>query len=686
MSRITTWWDGEKGRQFLWVPVLFAAGIAVYFALPVEPDPLPPLYVAAAVLLGRGLMPYRRFKAAFLVLGLLFAGMAWAAFHTTLQSPMVITKPLTPRPISGTIADIERVEKGMRFTLRQLAIAGVDEKETPEQVRISVRVKAGTSPALPHIGERMNIMAGLLPPMGPAMPGGFDFARYFFFRDIGAVGYGLPPWKTESAPESSFAQWRFALTEKIIAQLGTERGPIAAGLITGEDRAITENDFKALRASNLYHIIAISGGHMVVIAGVVFLALRWLLLCIPNAGQRPQMKSIAAGGTLLVITGYLFVTGMPVSAVRAYIMVALVLLAVLLRREVDAMRSLLLAALLMLLFDPSDLLEPGFMLSFAATLAIIALVETTWLRPGSREERPFIHTALRVLLTMFLISVVAEAATAPLVLSMFNTASPYGVLANMLATPLVTFVLMPTVALFFLLLPLGLEHWALEFMDIGIVLLMHIARWIAALPNAQMFAPSLPGWGVALFVGGLLWLCLVQQRVRMAGFAVMAIGIASIVTVRLPDILVGPELKQIALRTDDGYKLVRGRANSLLPELWANGLGYETLPVLKPGTETWRCDSLGCIAKVEFIHVAFPNSAEAAVQDCSQTELMFTLQDAFCESTQITGRWALRYGGVHAVWVEEEGEGWPTTIETSADWQGRRPWSAYARPKASWSR
>lgn len=675
-SPIRAWWGAERPRQFLALACLFPIGIALYFALPSEP-PLPYL-LALPLLAALAATPrYRaRLRLPVIAAVLVASGLAWAALYTHLHPVTVLTRELTPRPTSGIVQDIERTEQGLRITLGEVQIRNLPPEETPARIRLSMRLKQGAALNFPRVGSRIELLAGMLPPMGPAMPHGFDFARYFYFRDIGAVGYGLPPWKlVEERPEQSiadgFANWRIRLTESIISALGPRNGPIAAGLITGEDRAIQEADFEALKAANLYHIIAISGGHMVVISGVIFLLLRWLTLCMPGRLRyRPAMKSLAAGATLVMVTGYLFVTGMPPSAVRAYVMIALVLLAVLLRRQVDPMRSLMLAALIMLAFDPSDLFEPGFQLSFVATLAIIALVERMFLRPHPDDTK--LRRIGRVVLASFLISLVAEAATAPLVIAQFNQFASYGVLANVVATPLVGLLLMPVVALYFLLLPLGWEMGALWALDYGISALLWIAHTVSSWPGARHFVPSLPGWGVALFVLGLLWFCIWRERSRWLGVPAMVIGVASLLTVPLPQLMVGGTLKQVALETPEGYLLARGKADSLVPELWANAVGVRSLPRIARDNAAWRCDTLGCVATVRERRIALPENALALPADCAQADaIVTTLRRVRCPGKPVVDSWKLYQGGVHAIWVERNG----LRIESSRDWQGQRPWS-----------
>lgn len=676
-ERLNAWWRAERTRHFLWVPVCFAAGIAAYYNLPTEP-PIWLFPAFAAAILGVLGALRRHALPVLLVLLIFMIGAGWANYRAHEHAPLVLRESLSPRPMIGVVRDIERTERGVRLTLSNVTIDDVSRELTPKQVRLSVKFKKGAEFELPPIGSAIHIRAGLMPPMGPALPGGFDFARYFYFRDIGAVGYGLPPWKVLGVDQSAtlenrFWSWRANLTDDIVRTLGPETGGIAAGLITGDARAISEADFEALRASNLYHIIAISGEHMVVIAGVIFISLRLLLLLLPKRiGLRPQGKSIAAAVTLLLVTVYLFVTGLPTSAVRAYVMIALVLLAVIFRRHVDPMRSLAIAALLMLAYDPAMLLDPGFQLSFAATLAIIALVEARVLRRPPGIERGPVRNALHLVGTLLLVSVVAEAATTPLAISMFNNASLYGVFANSIATPLVSLFLMPMVAFFFILLPLGLEHFALALLNYGIMGLLALARWVSSFPHAQLFVPSPPSYGMALFVLGLLWLCLWRTRVRRWGLVPILLGVATILTVQTPDMLVGGGLKQIAFRTGDGYVLARGRADSMIPEMWARGVGYKEFP--KAETPHWRCDRLGCVGQVKGQKIAFPMDGVAIAEDCEKSKVLITmLKPMKCSSAaKVLDGTALPSGAVTAFWMDERGA---LRVENSGDWQGKRPWS-----------
>jgi competence protein ComEC len=651
-------WHADDGRGLL-TPLWFIVGIALYFALPVEPHYTPYFLLVGAI----GWYFTKRSRGLSIAFLLLTIGLTWAMVYTSQIQHRMLERSITPRPVTGVIEDIEPTAKGIRITLSHVTIAGFGKRETPRRIRVAMR---GELPEL-MIGDSVKLNAGMLPPMGPAMPHSFDFARYFFFRDIGAVGYGLNPVTiTKHATEGEgwnamWSRWRHALTQNIMQTLPSPNGAIASGLIIGEDAAIPPEVHDQLRAANLLHVIAISGAHMVVISGIVFIGLRLLFLGIPQFGQRPFAKQVAAGLTLIVLTGYLLITGLMLSATRAYIMMALILGAIMLARDVLPMRSIVLAAVLMLIFDPSDILEPGFQLSFVATMAIIAFVFSRQL-----DEQATWRTPLKYFGWMMMMSLVAEGAAAPLVIHHFNSVSPYGVLVNTLLSPVVALLIMPAVAFYFLLLPLGLESAALHIMSIGIDAMVWVARYVSTLPYALIFMKAIPGWGVALIVAGLSWLCILTSRLRYAGMIGIVLGIASIATVQLPDILIASQLNQIAIKSENAFRLVRGRNQSLVPELWANGTGSAELPQAPEHTKDWRCDRLGCVA---LGRIALPYSDVALLEDCKKSEVIFMKYAATClNGARIIETYKMN--GVIALW-----RGNRLRIETSKDWQGNRPWS-----------
>jgi competence protein ComEC len=677
-------WHADASRRVLWLAVVFMAGIASYYALPYEPA----WYAFAIIMpLLLGWWAARRHgrKAVSRMVGLLILallGAAWAKFMATQQATIMMEASPYPHSVQGTVEALEYLPTGMRITLKKVDIWRWPAEKTPYRVRLSIRVKK--TPDI-RVGNVVRLRAGLLPPMGPVLRGGFDFSRYFYFRGIGAVGYGLMPIRTikEATPEGVRGFWegvRHYLAQDIRRALPGETGAIATGLVTGDDAAISTRAHEALRAANLLHIIAISGAHMVVIGGVVFVSIRLLLLtAMRRYGLQPQAKQVAAGITLVAITAYLFVTGIELSALRAYIMMSLLLLSVLLLREVQPMRSLALTAFIMMLYDPSDVLEPGFQLSFIATMAMIAVVERQLKQTTAEAARKLRVLPFHAIGLFLLFSVSAEAATAPLVLSMFNQFAPYGVLANFIAGPIVSILIMPAVAVYFLLLPFGVGDIALWVMGQGIDAMLLLAEEVARWPSSLVFVPSPPFWAVAAYVFGVCWLCLWQQRWRWLGVVPVVAALASIPFTRIPDVIVSADARYLMFHAADGTPtLAWGRASSLVPKLIANGVGETALRGIKRREQP--CNGHVCHYQTQHGVVTYERKESGAKDLCKEAathgaSLVVTQAKRLrCPKIFVIDAEGRAQNGAYTLY--RSGDYW--RIETTRDFQGVRPWSAVA--------
>lgn len=683
----------ERAQLFYWLPALLGAGMALYYALPYEPSVglyfLPLLFFPFFLI--------KRIKnthhilvlllSSLLLMGALIGtGAAYAKWRTMHLDIPMLTKPLTIRPVEGTVDTIEHLEHGLRITLSDISVLYLQPDETPKRARVSLRAK--TVPDI-EIGQRISLRAALLPPSGPVMDNAFDFGRYFFFRNIGAVGYAIMPITIKSPSKATgfFAFWRNArdhLTGQIHDVLPGVEGAVAAGLITGDDSAIAPKIYDELRAANLIHIIAISGSHMVVIAGIVFICLRALLVFIPAYGLRPEIKPLVAMLTWICISCYLCITGFELSAVRAYVMLSFLLFAIIIRREVYAMRSIALSALLMLIIDPSDIIEPGFQLSFAATFALIAAFDTMVMRHHALDSR-FVRT-LRLISFMLLTTVIAEAATLPLIIFHFNNFAMYGVISNMVLTPVVTLIIMPMVALYFVLLPLGIETFALHIMAFGIDAMLWIAHTVSGWPYALQYVPSLTPIGIVVAVFGLLWLCIWRTRMRWIGAPMICAGLLTSLQFRAPDIFISAGAQQVAYRSEKGYVMLHGRPNGLFAKLWANGVGQAAFSTLRQAQplDNISCTRSGCSLTHDNTSLHFSYTVPDIKLGCPKTDYwisgyyLYPEERKACAAfTKFIDRADFNTKGSAWGWFEKEG----LSLHFTRDEQGYRPWSISWRAK-----
>ena len=198
------------------------------------------------------------------------------------------------------------------------------------------------------------------------------------------------------------------------------------------------------------------------------------------------IRKIAALGALAAACFYLALSGGNVATQRAFVMAAVMLGAVLVERRALSLRSVALAALILLIWRPEALLSVGFQMSFAATIALVAVFR--WLR-DHRAQSPKPRATgwrrlMRPLVEAALCSLVAGIATAPFAAFHFNRVAAYGLAGNLLAMPLVALLVMPFAVAAFALMPFGLEAWPLAIMELGLEGLLAAAATVAAWPGA----------------------------------------------------------------------------------------------------------------------------------------------------------------------------------------------------------
>ena len=494
-------------------------------------------------------------------------GFAAAQVQSALVAAPVLKERLGPVTIEGRLEAVDPLPEGARLVIGRLTIDRLAADATPARVR--VRLKKDDDAAIP--GAWLRLTAVLMPPPAPVLPGSFDFERRAWFDRLGAVGYALgsPHWIAPPDAADGAASWRVALqairarvTERVRSALPGERGAIAAALITGDTHAIPPADADAFRNAGLAHILVIAGLHMGMVAGIAFFALRALMALVPRLALYHPTKKYAAALALALTFGYMLLSGASVSSRRAFAMIGLALLAVLVDRVSMSARAVALAATAVMLMTPEAATGPSFQMSFAAVAALIACYEA--MRPKLSLWHSHAGAARRGALYFFgiaLTTVVTTLATMPYTIYHFNRFALYSVLANAIAVPITGFWVMPFAILSVLLLPLHLEALALNPMGAGIAAIAAVARTVTSWPGAVMNVPSMPASSLLVMSFGGLWLCIWQGRLRWLGLAPMAAGYLALALVRPPDLVVGADARS------GGGARERGR----LPAVIASG-------------------------------------------------------------------------------------------------------------------
>ncbi|MGM0476856.1 MAG: DNA internalization-related competence protein ComEC/Rec2 [Pseudomonadota bacterium] len=462
----------------------FITGVWCLHRLPVLPEPwLPLLPALLAVALPR---QWRAIGLAFLV------GVAWAAWDArTVPLPAAyVDRDVT---LAGHVEGLPEVET-RRTRFRFVVDATVDDADHPPwrgRVRLSWY---GGAPEL-RPGQRLRLTARLREPGGFANPGGFDYSAWLYRRETGATGYVRDGEVVDPAVTGlDGVRWRLA--RRLDAALGEERAHagILRALALGDRRAMDDAAWATLLATGTNHLVAISGLHVGLVAGLVYAATRRLWGFWPGLARVVPAPHGAVLAGAAAAAGYAALAGFSVPTQRALVMLLAGALLLLSRRTTDPVRGLALAAWAVLGFDPRTVLEPGFWLSFAAVVVILYGVRGR-LRPHS-AWRDGVRIQWWVSLGLV-----------PLLLGLFGVASLSAPLANLFMVPLVGLLVVPLVLAGTALATLRpeLAGWPLALADT----LLSGAWWpleaLAGLEALRLTTPALPSPILALGVVGLFW-------------------------------------------------------------------------------------------------------------------------------------------------------------------------------------
>jgi competence protein ComEC len=679
--------EAERRRLALWLPVALACGILFYFGLWNEPHPA--LALAALLPLPAALWLARRAVLAGWAMGLVAAaglGFALALLHAALVPP-ALDPPRTALIITGTVAETDLLPEGARLTLAGVRWA---EDMAPARRSIRIRLREGDT-ARPQPGDMVRIRALLRPPPPPTHPGGWDFQRAAWFAGQGGSGFALGPVEVlaQGGRAPPLSGWRAAIEARVAAALPGAAGAIAAALLTGGQSAVPQADLAAMRDSGLVHLLSVSGLHIGLVMGMAFFVVRGGLALWPGFALRFGTRAPAAVAALAAGGFYMVLTGSQVPMQRSFAMAALVTLALLAGRRAFSPRVLAFAATVVLALHPAVVLGPSFQMSFLAVMALVAGWEVArpWLRrdPGPRRWWWWLVAAVA---GTALTSVLAGLATTPPGLHHFGRVQLYGVVANALAVPLTSVLVMPAGVLALLLMPLGLEAWPLWLMGWGVRGILAVAHAVASWPGAALSLMPPPAWGLLVTVLGLCWLCLWRTRWRLWGLPAAIGGMLAGAVSPPPDALVAGDGRLFAWRAG-GEVFVERRpgASRFVQESWLRAWGAASatsLPatgqvaggriICAPDACTMR-DEAGA-ARLVLLRPPIPRRNERLPPQyaprglCGTVPLILSPEPlrGRCPGTLVVDRFSLWRNGAHAAWMG------PGVILSDRAWRGDRPW------------
>ena len=681
----------QAGTFFLWAPPCLMTGIGIYFALPREPPPWAFGVIGLILILLVALIGRRRSVfAKFLLLALV--GFSLAKVRTEWVAPSVLHAATGEAMLSGVVEEYEA--KGPRravMVLRVTSLEGQGVTRIPSRARVTVN---GTSPLRP--GQIISAKAQLFPLAPPAVPGGYDYGRSLWFEGIGATGRVYGDIRIEGEDSSlvlyltaELEDLRQAIGARIRAVLPAERSGIAEAMITGERGTIPRAVNDSLQTSGLAHILSISGLHMSLVAGGVFWLVRALLALSSRLATSYPIKKWAAVAGLLSGLAYMLLASASVATQRSFIMLAVMFIAILVDRPALSMRNLAIAAMLILIVFPETALSASLQMSFLAVMGLLAFHEvwSAWLaRREGVPQGPIGKVAgavSRTIVAAAFTTLAAGGFSSIAAAYHFGRLAPYSLIANLLALPVMSIIVMPMAAFSILLMPFGLEAYPLRAMDEGLRLIQLISDGVGNLPAARGLIPALPLSAALLLALAAVVLCLVRGWPRSLALPIAGLAILSATLAERPDVYIERTGKNVAVRTDEDELVpAHPRRGRFAAGIWLRMEGDEATPAAAAHRAGWSCSEAVCRTSVKGRSVIYlTDEQEGMTIPCAEADILiaaFPLRGRCRSVPWRIDRFTVWRSGALALYLDEAGG---VRVETSRDEQGERPWVIVPEPR-----
>ena len=625
----------EEHKGILFV-LSFILGIVAYFSLPFEPNlnGVISLFLLSLLLLFIFFFK-QRFKFLSLILFFFVLGAFVSKIHTSMVDTKFLKEPLENADIIGTVTNIDERPQSLRLTLENVVVETKDEKISLNKVRMwaskkliqnknvddqeficedfdvlekisnnrgieKKSKKISTDTCIFKKPNSVSLKKGDLirgksfsmrPPSEPSQIGGYYEARSLFFEGIEAVG----SFATVLLVKENFKQpshldsFKHHLKERLSFLKEDTRGVIQA-LLLGDTNFITAPIEYLYRSLGLTHILSVSGFHVGLLSFLIYYFMRLILTVISLKKLMSPflIRSISAVLALIVSFFYVLLTGAEPPAVRAFIMTGFIFLCFFINRQTLSVRTVFIAAFLLLCYKPVLILSAGFQLSFMAVLALCVLVKNIQKKMNSFFSG---KSFFLFMLGLFLLNILVTFVSFPFIAYHFHKIPLYGIIGNLILSFVFSLVIMPLLVLGIFFMPFQLDGVFFGLAEQALFFVHLVGEKITQLPYLMLPVSSFSVWGLLFFSFGFILFSCMNGKLKYIGIILIVLFPFSFLTYPKSDIKIGREGRLLAVKTLEGnWRLNESYIHKVVSDNWL--LSNAQLPEFYIDTEIFRPDSV----------------------------------------------------------------------------------------------
>ena len=482
--------DYQYKNAFIWMPFVMAFGAALYFGLNSEPIFNFPVLITLLLV-----FIFFKFKnIVFRALIIFLFGFFYAMSFTHIINTPQIKDSFGFVDVNGIVQDVDFSTDSTRIILN---VPEYKQNQTsiPQNVNFQINIK--NAPDNLHIGDSISGSIKTFHTNGKYTPGAFDFARWTYFAKVSGVGF-FKDYKIIPSTNDDL-HIRTYIHEK-------SKSKLTDALVLGYKHSIPKQESDIWKSVGIAHVWSISGFHMTLVGGWLFMLFYLLFRAIPYITKRIPAKYPAIICAWFGLVFYLCISGISVATTRAFLMATLIFIATLFSRSVFSLRNGALAFLIIFLINPFYVMHAGFQLSFAAIFGLLWFFETKKYIKRNIFRKIF-HIAYLSLMT----ATVATIFTLPFIIAHFGYILIYSLIGNFIILPIFSVLIMPLIMIGTMLSLFG-NHFLIHITQNIYDYTLSFAKNISDLPFANLDMPFVSNSVLILCIIGLLFLILTVKK------------------------------------------------------------------------------------------------------------------------------------------------------------------------------